>query len=217
MRPYAWGWIGVGCVLLGVTLAADTIVLHDGRRVSGRLLGIRDGIVEVDVQRGLFGRERVRLSQDEIARIDFDNVGSPGQGFDAGRPGGVSGDGRSDPPNGMREREVTVNAAEGWRDTGIMVRAGQTVYFEASGRVRWGPGRTDGPDGERGSPRNESRPMPNRPAAALIGRIGASGDHFFIGASSGALRMRASGELFLGVNDDYLQDNSGSFRVTVHH
>jgi hypothetical protein len=27
--------------------------------------------------------------------------------------------------------------------------------------------------------------------------------------------MRAGGRLFLGLNDDYLQDNSGSLRVTI--
>ena len=29
--------------------------------------------------------------------------------------------------------------------------------------------------------------------------------------------MPASGRLHLGVNDDYLQDNQGSFRVTIYY
>jgi hypothetical protein len=59
--------------------------------------------------------------------------------------------------------------------------------------------------------------MPNRPAAALIGRVGDSDEYFFIGDDEGAIRMRSSGRLFLAVNDDYLKDNTGSFRVTVYY
>ena len=39
-------------------------------------------------------------------------------------------------PGGMRERQVIVSADVDWNDAGIDVRAGQTVYFEAQGRVR---------------------------------------------------------------------------------
>jgi hypothetical protein len=98
------------------------------------------------------------------------------------------------------------------------VRSGQTLYFEASGNVRWGRDRRDGPAGENNSPSNPNRPLPNRSAAALIGKIGnTSGDYFFIGDERGAIRMRASGRLYLGVNDDFLADNSGNFRVVVYY
>ena len=54
--------------------------------------------------------------------------------------------------------------------------------------------------------------MPNRPAAALIGRVGEiSPDAFYIGADRGPVRMRSSGRLLLGVNDDYLQDTRDRF------
>ena len=120
-------------------------------------------------------------------------------------------------PPGLRERDVTVDAATAWRDTGIDLRAGQTVYFSASGRVRWGPDRQDGPEGEHGSPYNAGRPIPGRPAAALVGRVGEGSDNFFIGDDKGPVRVRASGRLYLGINDDFLKDNSGSFRVTVYY
>ena len=111
-----------------------------------------------------------------------------------------------------------VAAGTAWTDTNIEVRPGQDVYFETSGEVNWGPNRRSGAGGEQNSPVNPARPMPNRPGAALIGRAGEnSGDLFFIGADRGAIRMRSSGRLFLGVNDDNLQDNSGSFRVVVYY
>lgn len=194
------------------TLSADTLVMRNGDRVQGQLIGVRDGIVEFEAQRGFFGRERMRVDVADVRGIEFDRSNRPESDND--RPGAGAPASR---PGGMRERSVVVNASEQWRDTGIVVRPGQTVYFEASGKVRWGPGRQDGPDGERNSPRNEARPMPNRPAAALIGRVGESNDYFFIGDETGAIRVRGSGRLFLGINDDYLRDNSGSFRVTVYY
>ena len=60
--------------------------------------------------------------------------------------------------------------------------------------------------------------MPNRPAAALIGKIGSgSSDYFFIGDEEGPIRVRATGRLYLGINDDFFNDNSGTFRVVVYH
>ena len=215
---HAWGWAGLLLLVLGVSLSADTLVLRNGDRVQGQLVAVRDGVVEFEAQRGLFGRERVRVDLADVARIEFDRSSRSDNDFND-RPGGTGNDRPGNPsrPNGMRERSVVVNAAEQWRDTGVVVRAGQMVYFEASGKVRWGPGRQDGPDGERNSPRNEARPMPNRPAAALIGRVGESNDYFFIGDEAGAIRVRSAGRLYLGINDDYLRDNSGSFRVTVYY
>jgi len=210
---HAWGWAGLLFLILGVTLSADTLVLRNGDRVQGQLIGVRDGVVEFEAQRGFFGRERLRVEVSEVTRIEFDRSSRPD--YDQNdRPGPG---GSASRPGGMRERSLIVNASEPWRDTGVVVRAGQTVYFEASGKVRWGPGRQDGPDGERNSPRNEARPMPNRPAAALIGRVGESNDYFFIGDDTGAIRVRGNGRLYLGINDDYLRDNSGSFRVTVYY
>jgi hypothetical protein len=81
--------------------------------------------------------------------------------------------------------------------------------------VRWGPNRRDGAAGERNSPRNVNRPMPDRPAAALIGRVGTRDEFFFIGAEPGPFRVRADGRLYLGINDDVFADNTGSLRVTV--
>ena len=91
------------------------------------------------------------------------------------------------------------------------------MYISATGRVRWGPGRQDGPEGERNSPRNDGRPIPSRPAGAVIGRIGDGNDYFFIGEDSGPIRMRSDGQLYIGINDDFLNDNSGAFSVTISY
>ena len=191
-----------------VPLVADTIVMRDGRRVSGTLVSVRSDTIEFD-ERGYGNNRRLRLERRDVARVEFDE----GE-WDGGGAGG--GGGR--PPGGLRERTVTVQARWPWTDTGIDVRRGQPIYLNASGEIRWGTGgRKDGPEGENNSPHNQGRPIPNRPAGALIGRVGDSDAPFFAGSDRGPYEMRGSGRLYLGVNDDYLQDNSGTFRVVVSY
>lgn len=204
-------WVGFICLVLTATVSADTLIMRDGRRVQGQLIGVRDGVIEFEGQRGYFGgRERLRINREDVSRIELDENSYS----DSSSSSGSASQGR---PPGLREREVSVSASVAWTDTGIEVRAGRDIYLNATGRVRWGPKRQDGPAGEHGSPRNDARPIPSRPAAALIGRIGDRNDIFFIGAESGPIRMRDNGRLFLGINDDMLGDNSGAFRVTIYY
>ena len=184
-------------------LAADTLVMRNGNRISGHLIGLRDGVFEFEEDRGLRRGRVIRVEQADVRTIELDQDG----------PATDQGGGR---PRGLREREVNVSARTQWTDTGITVRNGQALYFEASGRVRWGKDRQDGPEGENNSPRNPSRPIPGRPAASLIGRVGDDAP-FFIGSDTEGIRVRGSGTLSLGVNDETLEDNSGSFRVTVYY
>ena len=210
---------GLGCVIAGHGLSADTLVMRDGRRVNGQVIAMRDGMIEFEQQRGFGGGERIRVDRADVRSIEFEDERDRGDRFDRDRDqdrdretrGGTS------RPSGLRERDLSVDASRGWTDTGIDIRPGQTIYVSASGRVRWGPGRQDGPAGEGNSPRNDLRPIPGRPAAALIGRIGEGSDFFFIGDNQGPLRMRSSGRLYLGINHGYLRDNSGAFRVTVYY
>lgn len=206
MVPQRWLASAALILALPVGLKADTLILRDGSRVQGELVSFRNGTVEFEERRGYgsgSGRT-LRFDRDEVVRIEFDNNRNTGNSANS-----------FDRPSGMRERQVIVSADMDWNDAGIDVRAGQTVYFEATGQVRWGRDRRDGPAGERNSPSNPNRPMPNRNAAALIGKIGS--DLFYIGDDTGAIRVRNSGRLYLGVNDDVLTDNSGNFRVVVYY
>ena len=114
-------------------VSADTLILLDGSRIEGRVLAVRDDVVEFE-ERG--SRRRIVRHRDEVARIEFNN----------------------------------------------------------------------------------GRPIPASPAAALNGRVGdETRDLFFIGGEQGPFRMRAGGTLYLGVNDDTFNDNSGAFRVVIHY
>src|SRR5262245_40803982 len=183
--------------------AADTLVMRSGSRVEGDLVGVRGSTIEFAEN----GGSTRRYDRSDVARIELGS-GSSGSGYFGSHSGGR--------PAGLRERSATVEAASAWRDTGIEVRPGRAAVFEASGKIQWGPDRKDGPGGEGGNHHNAGRPMPNRPGGALIGRVGSS-EPFLIGDERGAIRMRESGRLSLGVNDDYLQDNRGSFRVTIYY
>lgn len=110
---------------------------------------------------------------------------------------------------------VTVSGTDRWADTGIVVRAGDTLVFDVDGTVQLS---NDGNDiasaaGSRSGRQANDAPLRDRPAGALIARIGSSAP-LFVG-NRRTLRAPASGRLYLGVNDDYLADNSGEFRVAV--
>jgi hypothetical protein len=181
---------------------------------------------------GTFGRDRDR-GTDDRDRGTSDRRRGTGDRYprdrdqDAAGPFGRDREGERsvDPPDlgddrglSSRDRMISVPARQPWTDTGIDLKAGDVVRFTAEGTVAWGPGREDGPAGEINSPIDDRRPVPARPAGALVGRIGtSSSDVFFIGGDGGSFRIRTSGRLYLGVNDHNHGDNSGSFEVRVSY
>jgi hypothetical protein len=200
-------------LIAGSAVWADTLVLRDGRRIQGELIGVSGRDIDFE-ERAFSNRRVIRISRRDVVRIEFDDQQAEwDRDRDRDRERGEEFTGV---PRGMRERQVNVTAREQWTDTGIDVRAGQTIYLQANGETRWGPSRRDGAAGERNSPYNAGRPLPDRPAAALLGRIGER-DLFFIGDQPGPFRIRSSGRLFLGINDDVLTDNSGALRVVVSY
>ena len=214
-------------LVLGQGLAAaDTLYLQGGDRVEGTLVGVSGRSIEFEE----YDRGRTRLrryDRADVRRIEIDDrsgSGSSGSSYDdrgssgsSGGTGGSGGFGSGSNTSGLRERTVTVSSTSPWTDTGVDLRRGQEIQVRATGKVKWGPGRNDGPNGEGGNHYNAARPLPDRPAASLIGRTGDRDDIFFIGGESGAIRIRDGGRLYLGINDDFLQDNSGTFKVTVYY
>jgi phycobilisome linker polypeptide/uncharacterized protein DUF4214/EF hand domain-containing protein len=128
--------------------------------------------------------------------------------------GQVFDDGISNPAPTTGE-EVVVYPQERWTDTGLRVRAGDVLYFDTSGNIRLSNDRSDVATaaGARSGRQAADSPLSNQVAGALIGRLD-NGQPFFIG-NRRTVRAPSNGRLYLGVNDDYLEDNSGSFRVMV--
>lgn len=217
---------------------ADTLVLQDGRRVQGQLISVTRGWVEFQPIEDEDAVDVLRVAIAEVRSIQFDGgaeagessgrattfeIGGGGDRVEPQEPDG--GLGRDDVIRPRRERSqrgragrmITVPATTRWTDTGIDVTSGDVVSFSVAGTVDLGDERSLGAEGDLGAaapaPR---RPMPDRPAGALIGRIGTSPDDtFFIGAERLPFRVRTSGRLFLGINDDTLDDDTGAFQVAV--
>jgi len=109
---------------------------------------------------------------------------------------------------------IPVSATDRWTDTGLTVRAGDSISIDADGTIQM-----SGDRGDTAAPAGSRRNAPgalvrNAPAGMLIARIG-NGAPFAVGAHRTITRAPASGRLYLGVNDDYLDDNNGQFNATV--
>jgi len=117
--------------------------------------------------------------------------------------------------SGINQTEVVVPSTQRWFDTGIDVRSGAIIDLRATGTIRMSNNGNDdaSPAGSVNGRRADNAPFRDRPAGALIGRIG-SGAPIFVG-DSGRITVSNTGRLYLSVNDDYLDDNSGEYRVTI--
>jgi hypothetical protein len=114
----------------------------------------------------------------------------------------------------VRVRVRADNTANGWTDSGLMVRKGQHLRISASGRVSLGQGNFATPTGLARLSDNEKL-MRNEPTGGLIAVIGDDNDEFiFVGAGREFYATR-DGRLFLGVNEGNLADNSGSFDALI--
>ncbi len=112
-------------------------------------------------------------------------------------------------------RIVRVDARERWTDTGITVPAGAVITIDAEGQVQMSPDTNDlaSPSGSRTGRLAPNAPVREQSAGGLVARIGNDAPRFI--GSHGTINSRASGRLFLTVNDDHLADNSGEFRATI--
>jgi hypothetical protein len=187
-----------------VARAADgrgVAVLQGGRVIEGQLYDVGG----TSPLRLTFNTPsgRVDYTSNDVLRIYLSAV-----------PGRESTTGATTLP--ARPGEMTVPGNRQWMPTGIYVNQGDRVSFNATGEIRLSDDPNDiaTPYGSTSRRYAQRAPMPRVLAGALIGRIGNS-DPFGIGNPTGPLTMPASGELYLGVNDDVVSDNRGEFRVDV--
>jgi len=128
------------------------------------------------------------------------------------------------PPRGSGERTIEVPGNSRGMDTGIDVRYGDQITFSASGTVVAGQrAGSVGPEGKASSGFGGiigTRPVPNAGVGALIGYIrttdGQTSQAFFVGNQL-TFNVPADGRLYLAINDDNYNDNSGSFTVRIRY
>jgi Ca2+-binding EF-hand superfamily protein len=111
---------------------------------------------------------------------------------------------------------LTIPGNQQWTDTGLTVRAGDLLTFDANGTVYMTRGDDDSatPRGSQTGRVASGAVLPRELAGALIARV-ENAAPMLIGDRRTSVRMPRDGRLFLGVNDDYFGDNRGEFRVTV--
>jgi hypothetical protein len=124
--------------------------------------------------------------------------------------------GRQQPGSDSGTVTVAPTSAARWVDSGVYVYAGDRVRFQASGTIQMS---TDGndvaePGGSRARRLASDAPMPEQVAGALIARV-ENGRPFVVGSRSAPVIIRQTGQLYLSVNDDHLDDNRGQFQVAV--
>jgi hypothetical protein len=185
-----------------VSRGGHTIWLRNGETIRGQLVDI-GGTDPLRISLKTSSGDR-DLSSSEIGRIVL------------ARPSTAVGTtGSTSTPSIPEGQGIAVAGNQQWTPTGLAVRAGETFSINATGEVRLSTDAADvaSPTGSRAGKMAAKAPLPNVPAGALIGRIGNSAP-FGIGDRA-TFSMPASGQLFLGINDDHLADNEGGYRVTL--
>lgn len=112
------------------------------------------------------------------------------------------------------DKTVTVSARLDWTTTAITLHPGDRVTIEATGSVTLNlAGDAAGPDGI-GRP-DPGKLIPDKPTGALVAVVGTDNNDFMFVGSKATLTSARDGLLFLGVNEDDLTNNSGSFSARV--
>ena len=106
------------------------------------------------------------------------------------------------------------NSTNGWTNSGLVVRRGQRIRINASGRVSLGQGRYSTPAGLPTLP-DRDKLMRNEATGELIAVVGDNNDDFIPVGRNRELTAQREGVLFLGVNEGNLADNSGIYDVVI--
>lgn len=129
--------------------------------------------------------------------------------------------GNSGYPSQGKEKTVMVLATQQWTDTGIDVEPNMTFQIVAEGEIEIGNRAYARPEGNQNAKVGTSTyPVPEAGVGALIGKIryrdGRDSNFVFIGPQGNPSSEPGEyGRLWLGVNDDFVRDNKGSFKVVI--
>jgi hypothetical protein len=173
------------------------VVLRDGQIIEGRLTdigGTRPLRLTIETSGG--NRD---LESTQVAQVHLRKTAQAGVAATSGASGGSD--------------AIVVQANAPWTETDIQVQRGDRVRFVGTGDIMVAPQASAGVSGATIKAQGRL-PVPNAPVGALIGRVG-NGQPFLIGFTEQAMPMPVGGRLFLGVNDEYFDDNTGAFNVTV--
>jgi hypothetical protein len=218
---------------LGSVSFADTVRLKDGSIIKGKIVSFGGGKFKVAVGDGARRRE-LTYSAGEVESIAFDSE-SPIEATDRNAsysppvqqstvipvkntkteteqpPARTSG---KMPPITWSIKVLADNTANGWTNSGWVVRKGQRIRITGEGKVSLGRGNNSTPSGVP-SLNDDQKLLKNVATGALIAVIGDDNNDFIYIGSDREFVATRDGALFLGVNEGYLEDNSGAFNVKI--
>lgn len=227
-------------LVLGMTLPvlADTVRLKDGSVIRGQIVSFRNEQFTILVGSGARGRKsQITVYMEDVESIEFDGAGSSGNTEPSYSSGNTSQPPYQPPPTNTRPSNPSTtqpannnssnptffpvnvrvkgdNSSNGWTNSGLVVRRGQRLRINATGRVSLGNNRMATADGLPNIP-DRDKLMRSQPTGGLIAVIGDDNDDFiFVGSNRDFVAQR-DGVLFLGVNEGNLSDNTGTFEVVI--
>lgn len=208
-------------------LLADTIRLKDGSVIRGQVIGFKDQQFTILIGGGAKGRRgQTTIYVEDVESIEFDNAGpttdetssanTPPAMSQPTRPANEGTSSSSSSPTFFTIK-VSVRADatnNGWTNSGLVVRKGQRLRINASGRVSLGRGRFSTPAGVNTINDNDKL-MRNEATGALIAVIGDDNDDFILIGPRREFIAQRDGVLFLGVNEGDLADNTGTYDIVI--
>jgi hypothetical protein len=225
--------------MMSAGVFADTIRLKNGSIIKGKITKFSGGKFIVEIGDGARKRE-MTFSVSEVESISFENRPSAPQLSASSRKsdpqpsaaktpqpsriiltGGDSRTTAGSRPNSSAikpiEWQVRVTAdgtANGWTNTGWVVKKGQRIRITGDGRVSLGRGNMTTAAGLPNL-RDDQKLIPNAPTGALIAVIGDDNNDFIYIGMTREFTATRDGALFLGINEGNLDDNSGYLNVKV--
>lgn len=118
------------------------------------------------------------------------------------------------PPIEWKTTVLADNTTNGWSNAGWVVKKGQRIKISGEGSVSLGKGKISTPSGVPELEDNEKL-IKSVPTGALIAVIGDDNNDFIYIGAEREFTAERDGTLFLGINEGFLNDNSGSFSVKI--
>lgn len=117
-------------------------------------------------------------------------------------------------PIEWRVKVLADNTANGWTNSGWVVKKGQRIRIAGDGTVSLGRGQSSPPSGLASLDDNQKL-LKNVATGALVAVIGDDNNDFIYVGAEREFTATRDGALFLGINEGNLNDNSGSFDVKI--
>ncbi|HEY3130891.1 MAG TPA: hypothetical protein VGL91_15655 [Acidobacteriota bacterium] len=176
-------------------IAADTVFLKNGNVLRGEVRSFENGrfTLYLDQARGDQPSE-IFVRVNDVARISFE---------------------RQAAPNELREvpHVLDVVSTQPISSTGIQVRQGDRIRIEAGGEIYVDRTRRTGPNGLVSG--SADKPLTRENWGALYAMVGNFPAEALVVGTRREFTARRDGEIFLGINDGFLANNSGTYSVTV--